>query len=160
MKTLSLVVIYNGICKGLDCRDIGKIVFHLFPFLFLWGSIWVFKESPIPLVSTSPFWVASSAKTLHMCLTRIAIWATPSWMIFVVRILSDSHFWCGSLRLFTFPFEMAVRKIGPRNIIGEWMFGLVDGFKHGFYFPYEMSSFALTKSYFSRWLSHHQPEII
>jgi hypothetical protein len=95
-----------------------------------------------------------------MFLTRIAIWATPSWMIFVVRILSDSHFWCGSLRLFTFPFEMAVRIIVPRNIIGEWMFGLVDGFKHGFYFPYEMSSFALTKSYFSRWLSHHQPENI
>ena len=37
---------------------------------------------------------------------------------------------------------------------------LVGGFKHEFYFPYGMSSFPLTNSYFSKWLLHHQPEYI
>ena len=34
----------------------------------------------------------------------------------------------------------------------RWMVWLVGGFKHGFYFPYGMSSFQLTNLYFSRWL--------
>ena len=32
---------------------------------------------------------------------------------------------------------------------------LVGGFKHEFYFPYGMSSFPRTNSYFSKWLLHH-----
>ena len=39
---------------------------------------------------------------------------------------------------------------------------MVGGLEHFFifHFIYGMSSFPLTNSYFSRWLSHHQPDII
>ena len=138
-------LLYNWICKGLDCRDIavtsGKNRLPFISISFFCGGQCEYSRVT-NTVSTSPFWVASSVKTLHMfktwhiSLTRIAIWATPSWMIFVVLFWNIS-LWDGG------PAYLVLVAMDSQwgTSLENGFLVMVDGFKRGFYFPYyEMSS--------------------
>lgn len=55
-------LLYNGICKGLDCRDIWENRLPFISISFFCGGQCEYSRVT-NTVSTSPFWVASSAKT-------------------------------------------------------------------------------------------------
>ena len=48
----------------------------------------------------------------------------------------------------------------PFLMVSDNFSSLVGGFKHFLFSIYGMSSFPLTNSYFSRWLLHHQPDLV
>jgi hypothetical protein len=125
---------WSDLCWGWkDCNFIPQVIASCFPSVWLW------------------WWMSYSKHIFGMGPTNI--WCTI--LAYTYQGLQTN----GTLSQGIHKNSLGVK---DQTLCGDNY--LVGGFKHGFYCPsmsiiYGMSSFPLTNSYVSRWLSHHQPAI-